>query len=280
MVYVFVALYPEAKPIICQLGLKQEKTKFRFPVYTIDKYKMKLVVTGSGMVAAATAVGSMLAHSYIENKEDNTLINFGSCAGKGRIGETYLCNKIIDRISGHTFYPDMVYRHNYLEKYIITEPDILKNGLDNLEEEGLHDMEAAAIYQAGSYFLEPQKMSFIKVISDFGQGKNIHAKELTEIMKMATEPFLEYLMECMERDVKNTQADKQQIREQELEDLCQQLHCSQTMRTIVGQCIKYWSLAGIDYPTVLRQMREQKKLPCENRREGKKRLEELKRKLL
>ena len=38
----------------------------------------------------------------------------------------------------------------------------------NREAVVLHDMEGAAIYQAGSYWLGPHQMSFIKVISDHG----------------------------------------------------------------------------------------------------------------
>jgi len=280
MVYVFVALYAEAEPIISQLGLKRKKTEFGFDIYTIDKYNIKLVITGAGMVAAATAVGSILAHD--NNKEYSTLINFGSCAGKGEIGETYVCNKIIDSISGHAFYPDILYRHDYPEKYIVTETGILKNGLGNLYQDGLHDMEASAIYQAGSHFLSPHKMSFMKVISDSGQGEKIHVKELKKTIEMGMKHFLNYLMRWIEIDIQeNIQVNrKEQIYEQEFEQLCQQLHCSEAMRRTIKQYIKYWSLAGVDYKMLFQQMREQKKLPCKDKREGKKRLGELKSKLL
>lgn len=327
MIYIFVALYPEAKPIIQRLGLKRQRAEIGFDIYSADTPEIRLVITGTGMVAAAAAVGSALAYYHGgRDREDVTLINFGSCAGRDRAGKVYLCNKIIDRISGHTFYPDILYRHDFAESYVVTEPEILREGLDNLQEEGLHglgvlkegrdnllgeglhdkeglgdlpgeglhDMEAAAIYQAGSRFLGPHQMSFIKVISDSGTGGELCAKELTEIMETGTEDFLKFLADCVERNVcekgqegkgslegSDVSADgEEQIREREFEQLCRELHCSETMRMAVRQCVKYWSLAGVDYQIILRQMREQKELPCRDRREGKKRFGELKKRLL
>lgn len=279
MIYIFVALYPEAQPIIRRLGLKRDRAEFGFDIYAGERPKVRLVITGAGMVAAATAVGSTLAYYHVgRDSSDSAIVNFGSCAGKGRVGETYLCNKIIDRISGHTFYPDILYRHDFPETYVVSEPNVLNEGLDYLHHEGLHDMEAAAVYQAGSRFLGPHRMSFIKVISDSGKGRELSAEELTETIEMGAELFLEYLPKCTGP---NVSADgERQNYESDLEQLCRQLHCSETMRMAVRQCVKYWSLAGVDYEAVLGQMREQKKLPCRDRREGKKRFEELKKRLL
>lgn len=295
MIYIFVALYPEAKPIIQRLGLKRQRAEIGFDIYAADTPGIRLVITGAGIVNAAAAVGSVLAYYHGgRDREDVTLINFGSCAGRGRAGKVYLCNKIIDRISGHTFYPDILYRHDFAESYVVTEPEILREGLDNLQEGGLHnpgvlkegqdnfpgeelhDMEAAAIYQAGSRFLGPHQMSFIKVISDAGTGGELCAKELTEIMEAGTEDFLKFLADCIERNAH----EGGQASEQEFEQLCEELHCSETMRMAVRQCVKYWSLSGVDYQKVIRQMREQKELPCRDRREGKKRFGELKKRLL
>ena len=64
------------------------------------------------------------------------------------------------------------------------------------------------------------------------------------------------------------------------EQLCQELHCSQTMRAAVVQCVRYWTLADVDYQNVLDKMRADGELPCRDRREGKKRFEELKQRLL
>lgn len=295
MIYIFVALYPEAKPMIQRLGLKRQRAEFGFDIYSADTPGIRLVITGTGLVSAAAAVGSTLAYYHAgRDKEDVTLINFGSCAGKDRVGKVYLCNKVVDRISGHTFYPDILYHHDFPESCVVTEPGVLKEGLDNLQgkglydagvlkegqgdfaEEGLHDMEAAAIYQSAARILAPHQMSFIKVISDSGTGEGLQARELSEIMEAGTEKFLKYLEDCVERNVH----EGERTSEQGLEQLCQELHCSETMRMAVRQCVRYWSLSGIDYQAVIRQMREQGELPCRDRREGKKRFGELKKRLL
>ena len=307
MTYIFVALYPEAEPVIRRLGLKKERVEFGFDVYAGEETEVRLVITGVGMVAAAAAVGSILTyyHAGKKNISEITLINFGSCAGKGRVGEVYLCNKIIDSVSNHTFYPDMLYHYDFPESYVVTEPGILKEGLDGLYRDGLHDMEAAAIFQAASRILGPHQMSFFKVISDAGKGEELCVKEFSKTMEAGAEAFLRYLTEYRELNIfegrqgedvcvsevyriengrgkaGNVLADRKgEICEQEFEALCSQLHCSEAMRIAVRQCIKYWSLSGVDYRTVLRQMREQEELPCRDRREGKKRFEELKKRLL
>ena len=58
------------------------------------------------------------------------------------------------------------------------------------------------------------------------------------------------------------------------------MHCSAVMRASVEQQLKYASLAGIDYQGVISEMYQSGKLPCRDKREGKRCFEELGRKLL
>lgn len=307
MIYIFVALYPEAEPIIRRLGLKKDRVEFGFDVYAGEEPEVRLVITGVGMVAAAAAVGSILTYYHAGKKDISgiTLINFGSCAGKGRVGEVCLCNKIIDYSSGYTFYPDILYHHDFPESCVVTGFGVLKEELDGFYGESLYDMEASAIFQTASRILGPHQMSFFKVISDSGKGEKLCAEEFSKTMETGAEAFLGYLTEYRNLDISesrqgedvcvsevyriengrgkadNVLADRKgEICEQEFEELCSQLHCSEAMRIAVRQCIKYWSLSGVDYQAVFRQMREQKELPCRDRREGKKRFEELKKRLL
>ena len=64
------------------------------------------------------------------------------------------------------------------------------------------------------------------------------------------------------------------------EQLCQELHCSQTMRAPWYSVSDIETLADVDYQNVLDKMRADGELPCRDRREGKKRFEELKQRLL
>ena len=53
MIYIFTALFPEAKPLISGLGLKRHADQDRFPVYTSPDQEYLLAVTGTGPVIAA-----------------------------------------------------------------------------------------------------------------------------------------------------------------------------------------------------------------------------------
>lgn len=278
MVYVFVALYPEAKPLIHRLSLKREQTGCGFEVFSRTSGDIRLVLTGVGTIAAATAVGSSLV--YYQAGGGDFLVNIGSCAGRGSTGQTFLCYKLIDRISGHTFYPDMWHAHSFSETCVITEPETVKDGACMEQENIVHDMEAAAIYQAGAHFLGPHQMSFVKVVSDAGEGTRVLSSQLEESMETAAEGLVQYLQELVEIGRQQKAAEGRQIDQEELEVLCEQLHCSQTMRAAVEQCVTYWTLSGTRYQDVLEQFREQGKLPCRDRREGKKRFYELREKIL
>ena len=91
MVYICVALYAEAKPIIEQFQMKQLEHQGRFKVYQDEEKRYLLIITGVGQISAAIAV-SHICTKYGVNDEDH-LMNIGSCAGE-RAGQIYLCHKI------------------------------------------------------------------------------------------------------------------------------------------------------------------------------------------
>lgn len=303
MIYIFTALYPEAKPLIRAFSLKKAVTGLPFDVYENMDGDLRLVITGAGMTAAACGVSAVLGR-YGAGEKDH-LINIGTCAAENLASEKndgtetgdsgiYLCHKITDRNTGHTYYPDMLYHHSFAEAEIITEPVVWKmsgNNRDNLHLSGkqhindcrilLHDMESAAVYQAGAFWLGPHQMSFIKVVSDKGAGEKITPQTLEHAIESDLEQIKAYvtdLGQALEPD--EGQQKKEQHCMNVAEQLCQELHCSQTMRAAVVQCVRYWTLAEINYQDILDNMRADGELPCRDRREGKKRFEELKQRLL
>lgn len=319
-VFIFVALYPEAKPFIQYLQLKREKTPCGFEVYCQNNTGLRLVITGCGMVAAAAAVGSCLA--YYGADTGTLLFNIGSCAGicgNEADGKLFLCNKITDRVSGRTFYPDIWYQHGLAEAELWTVPQVIERGSPfhrDLPPNGewelgknlsfgtfLCDMEAAAVYQAASYYIGPHQMCFLKIISDAGEGRAVTAEMLTAFMEENIDRIMGHI-EWLEKTAFNNvmegmagvgapaadsgagQPEKKQRTafddrwQKDVERLCAELHSSQTMRAAVEQCARYWTLAGIDYQKIVRRMREQGMLPCRDKREGKQRFEELKKQLL
>ena len=317
MIYLFTALYPEAKPLIRAFSLKRVQDGLPFDVYENMDTSIRLVISGTGMCAAAAATAAVFGR-YGAAREDH-LINVGTCAGEAGTeemsGKAYLCHKITDRNTGHTYYPDMLYRHTFAEAQIITEPVVWKGTEDaealrrkaesvvdedtaeSVSDSGivsrsreraaergtvvLHDMESAAIYQAGSYWLGPHQMSFIKVVSDHGTDQRITPQTLEQAVENGLDAIKEYVSNIGQIIAQNRK-DKEWEAEcsRQTERLCEELHCSKTMRLAVIQCVRYWTLAGVDLNSLLEQMRADGELPCRDRREGKKRFEELKQRLL
>jgi nucleoside phosphorylase len=303
MIYIFTALYPEAKPLIRAFSLKKAVTGLPFDVYENADNDLRLVITGAGMTAAACGVSAVLG-KYGAGEKDH-LINIGTCAAENPASEkkydtkkgyreVYLCHKITDRNTGHTYYPDMLYHHSFAEAQIITEPVVWEMSGDNLDKLHLsgkqhindcrvllHDMESAAVYQAGAFWLGPHRMSFIKVVSDEGAGEKITPQTLECVVENNIEQIKAYVSDLGQA----LEPDEERLRREQYcmntaEQLCQELHCSQTMRAAVVQCVRYWTLADVNYQKVLDTMRADGKLPCHDRREGKKRFEELKQRLL
>ena len=52
MIYIFTALYPEAKPLIRAFSLKKAVAGLPFDVYENMDGDLRLVITGAGMTAA------------------------------------------------------------------------------------------------------------------------------------------------------------------------------------------------------------------------------------
>jgi hypothetical protein len=281
MITVYCALYQEAQGFIHAFQLKKETGQRHFQVFSNEEAKMRVVITGVGAVAAAAAVAE-LSTCYPPGEQD-MLVNFGSCAAAEgyRIGQVFLCSKITEMGSGRTFYPDMLYHHPFAEASIESAPKVMtREALSGVE--GLCDMEAAAVYQAGNYYYGPHRMLFVKVVTDHGAEERFN---LNEQLRAAGEQLSSYVGQlrrlCDEES--ESVAAKHVIRQQAAEDakwLGGQLHCSVTMEAELTQLLLYCRLTGKDYAGMIKAYRSRGLLPAKDKREGKKRLEELKADLL
>ena len=274
MIYIFMALYAEAKPLIKKLDLKKINSRFKFTQY--ESPEICLTITGVGSIAASTAVGAVCASRDIDATD--ILVNIGSCAGSvSSLHGIYLIHKITDEVTGRTYYPDMLYKHTFDEVEIITIPSVKK-----LISAPLYDMEAAAIYQAGSYFVGPHQMQFLKVVSDEGNGAAVTPDMLTECMNMYVDEMAE-LLDTLQAITKEWQEQKFVFSEEEtgmVAQLCEDLHCSAVMKASVEQLCRYWKLSGIDYVSYISDMYAQRLLPCKDKREGKRRIDAFRKELL
>lgn len=197
--------------------------------------------------------------------------------------ETCTCgHKITEQATGKTFYPDILYRHPWKERELVTGMQPLQRAAAH---GALYDMEAAAVYQAGIRFFSPDRMLFLKVVSDFGIAgqERMTAEALTGLLEQYVKEVAAFLTNLREAaDEEETLRNDGILQEDEtvLERLFAALHCSQTMRASARQYITYAALTGYDWKAELEEWYARGLLPCKDRREGKVRLEELKQVLL
>ena len=304
MIYVVTALYQEAHGFIRELELKKNTAYAPFEVFDNENAGIRLVVTGVGEIAAAAVVAAVCAQDGADAAD--FLINIGCCAaanagadsgcetvdsgmdsGYGaahaaQIGDLYVCHEITEQATGKTFYPDILYRHPWKERELVTGMQPLQRAAAH---GALYDMEAAAVYQAGIRFFSPDRMLFLKVVSDFGIAgqERMTAEALTGLLEQYVKEVAAFLTNLWEAaDEEETLRNDGILQEDEtvLERLFAALHCSQTMRASARQYITYAALTGYDWKAELEEWYARGLLPCKDRREGKVRLEELKQVLL
>lgn len=298
MIYVMMALYQEAHGLIRELELKKNTAYAPFEVFDNESAGIRLVVTGVGEIAAAAATAAVCARDGADTAD--FLVNIGCCAAGGcepadrdmdsgygaahaaQTGDLYVCHKITEQATGKTFYPDILYRHPWKERELVTGMQPLQRAAAH---GALYDMEAAAVYQAGIRFFSPDRMLFLKVVSDFGIAgqERMTAEALTGLLEQYVKEVAAFLTNLREAaDEEETLRNDGILQEDEavLERLFAALHCSQTMRASARQYITYAALTGYDWKAELEEWYARGLLPCKDRREGKVRLEELKQVLL
>lgn len=283
MVYIFTALYCEAHIFIRKYNLIKNNENTWFQEFYNESSGIRLTITGVGEIAAATAVGSMC--SIYKPTQEDLLLNVGICAHSTEKHGIFLCNQIIEKVTGKTFYPDMLYRSNFCEGTIVTEMlpwNALNDNPKTKSSAGnLYDMEAAAIYQAGIHFFGPHQMIFLKIVSDRGVIEKVSKEQIALLMEEYQDCIIDY-MEQISTVTQKINAHKKFLCQEEkefLETFYTDLHCSKTMKDSMRQYIQYLKLTEVDYISIVQNMYENNLLPCKDKREGKLRFEEFKRRL-
>lgn len=279
-------------------GIKKNTAYAPFEVFDNESAGIRLVVTGVGEIAAAAATAAVCARDGADAAD--FLVNIGCCAAGGcepadrdmdsgygaahaaQTGDLYVCHKITEQATGKTFYPDILYRHPWKERELVTGMQPLQRAAAH---GALYDMEAAAVYQAGIRFFSPDRMLFLKVVSDSGVAgqERMTAETLAGLLEQhvkAVAGFLANLWKAADEEEALRSGGILQEDEAVLEQIFAALHCSQTMRASARQYITYAALTGYDWKAELKEWYARGLLPCKDRREGKVRLEELKQVLL
>ena len=285
MVYIFTALYCEAHIFIRQFNLIKNQERTWYQEFYNETAGIRLAVTGVGEIAAAAVVSSVC--SLYRPTQDDLLFNVGICAHTTNDG-IFLCNQIIEKATGKTFYPDMLYRHNFKEGTIVTGmlPWIADH--DNTQmtvpalTDNLYDMEAAAVYQAGIHFFGPHQMIFLKIVSDRGVLEAVSKEQISLLMETYQQRIFDYieLLSTISLKSRNCKAYLSPETVNLIKTFCADLHCTKAMQDSMNQFIRYLTLSDIDYVSIIYDMYEKKLLPCKDKKEGKQRFEEFKRNLL
>ena len=157
-VVVFVALMPEARPLIEHWRLRLLSASLPFAIY--QNGKKALVVTGMGKANMAAAVAYSLS---VLPKQNPVLLNLG-IAGHPQhdLGSVWLAHKITDVETGRSWYPPMSFLGQTASACLMS----FSRPHDAYQFDALYDMEASAFYEIASKFSSLELIHSIKLVSD------------------------------------------------------------------------------------------------------------------
>ena len=251
MLFIFCAMYPEAAPIISALGLKAVAEETVFRVFRSED--TVLAVIGMGKVSAASSV------SYIISRYgtgDDRVLNAGICAcpdrnAKGRI---FIVNKLTDNDTGRDLYPDMVYETGLPEKPLVTFSRLV-TAEDMEGTDFLYDMEGSAVFEAVNFFMGPDDIALLKVVSDAGDVSGLTAPVVSKLM--------EDVIDDIVRVTGIIRKEKETSDDEELKSLSEDLKCTEYMKNRLSEIYRYMKAEGIDIRALI-----DRELPVKDKKEG------------
>ena len=218
MIYVFAAINCEIAP------LKQ-----------LESDDLKIILTGIGKVNAAFALGRSFPGKNTRSEHNNdVIINIGTC-GASNLHGLFLVNKITDESTGRDYYPDMLRVKGFPEAHLITVDRVKTDP----EPDTLYDMEASAIFMAGSKIVSPDRMFFIKVVSDNGNVEGVTEEGVSNMMNELL-PQIKSLIDQILAGLDHSTASPC------YDDINQKLHSSASMQVQVCELMDFARSIGID----------------------------------
>jgi hypothetical protein len=164
MIALVTAHFTEARPFIERWSLTHNPSLKPFDLYTGDK--ANIIISGVGKTRCLVATSCLL--SYTQNLPNLTVANIG-CAGaklEYPIGDLFLITKVTDYSTKRTFYSDPLYNHDLPEVALATfETPVTEAELSDPDFD-LVDTEASGFLEAGGFFVNPNQLSVLKIVSD------------------------------------------------------------------------------------------------------------------
>ncbi len=157
---------------------------------------LEIVLTGIGKVNAAFAVGRTFHHGLTrQDLSSDVIINIGTCGSKDLHG-LFIVNKITDDATGRDYYPDILRVEGLNEASLITVDEVKTDP----ESGYLYDMEGSAIYQAGSKLISPDRIIFLKMVSDNGDVGGVTEESVNELVESFL-PEIEALIKSINESI-------------------------------------------------------------------------------
>lgn len=277
MIYIVVALYIEAKFLIEKYNLKKDISSQKFQIFYNEK--IKLIITGTGKVKSAIALTYFLENN--KKKESDFIINLGFCAStisENNLLDIVMISKIKSAYSKQTYYPDMLYKHNFLEGTLICYDKIIEKFSES--EKAYIDMESLGFYEAASQYFKKDKIIVLKIISDILE-KEKDKREVSNLKdSLLIKPY-EQIFEFLNKLEEFSMIDVSELDEKEknlIEKIRQNLKLSDTMFYEFKNLMRYLKLSPeID---IFKFLKIYENIEINTKLEGKKYFEEIKRKLI
>ena len=253
MLYVFCALYGEAKPFIEKYELERDMSFSHYQVF--GNADMILTITGVGVLPAAMAVTEVCTR--IPPVSCDYLLNAGICGSIDSdvtAGDVFLVNKISDDVTKKEYYPDIIYKTGIPEKALctVTVPGYVEGALT--------DMESSGVYAAGERFFSADRMVFLKAVSDMGDTENA-PRELKErcadTLLEKAQVFINEALEQSRRGIKDSLEQGKRGEDnlaEKIEKLAEDLRLSATMNAGLKQLLRYMSIEGGDVRGVIERI--------------------------
>ncbi len=272
MIYISSSLYWEAAPLIKAFGLKKNTKIKGFEIF--EDNRIKLIITGTGPVKAAASLSFLLSAGV--NKED-FFVNIGVCGSKIKeipLGTPFLCNKIYENYSGRVFYTEMLLKSPFNEEGIESFAHMVYDAKEVTEP--LFDMEAAALYQTAKLFFHEHQISFIKIVSDYGDKSIIKGDFIENIVSKNIDKISQWL----ETLAKANLSPEEMFTKEELNEIIEfsdSMGFTETMKNELLSLMTFYRLKGYEPMDMLKAYRGEK---LGEKREGKKIFNEIREKIV
>jgi len=166
LVYILVALKPEAQAFVDKYRLKKSKLE----LYTLfSNENMMLIISGLGVESARNATQTLINHFDIT--DEDTYINIGICGAD----ESYKLGELIE--IGSIVYDSITYTFDETKAELTC--------LDEECSEDLHkivDMESYGFYDAVTHNPAIKNFSILKVVSDHFQPQTVTKEKTKELI--------------------------------------------------------------------------------------------------